>query len=133
MIYVSLKSSPERKVSLKEISEEIKSPLPFTGKIMQTLSKSGVVNSIKGPNGGFYLTEDDKDKVLLADIILAIDGDKHMRGCGLGLDYCNSIKPCPIHDSFSKVRKQINSLIYTTNMHNLAEKIEAGDHFLRNA
>jgi Rrf2 family iron-sulfur cluster assembly transcriptional regulator len=38
---------------LKGISKEIDSPIAFTAKILQTLVKNNIINSVKGSTGGF--------------------------------------------------------------------------------
>jgi len=59
-IYIAQKSSEENKIGIEEISRAIDSPLHFTGKILQSLTRARVVSSIKGPNGGFYITPKQK-------------------------------------------------------------------------
>ena len=94
MIYVAHKSKEGQIVSIKEISENIDSPELFIGKILQGLSKKGFLQSFKGRYGGFYIDEKDA-KASLADIVIAIDGDKMFKRCGVGLDYCSEKRPCP--------------------------------------
>src|SRR5690554_5041392 len=57
VFYIARSTQEGRRVSIREIAEKIKSPEPFLAKILQKLSKEGIVQSIKGPNGGFYLNE----------------------------------------------------------------------------
>ncbi|MCB0485648.1 MAG: Rrf2 family transcriptional regulator, partial [Flavobacteriaceae bacterium] len=54
-LYISIKSIEGSRLGIKEIAKEIDSPEPFTAKILQTLSREGIISSIKGPNGGFFL------------------------------------------------------------------------------
>jgi Rrf2 family protein len=103
MIYVARRSKNGDMVNIREIAEQIGSPELFIGKILQGLSKQGFLQSSKGRKGGFFI-DDSKAAVSLADIILAIDGDKIFTGCGVGLDYCSEKKPCPIHKEYKKVR-----------------------------
>ena len=106
MIYVAQRSSDGGMVNIKEIAENIDSPELFIGKIMQSLSKQGFLQSAKGRNGGFYITEKDARRSL-ADIVIAINGDKMFKGCGVGLDYCSEKKPCPIHNEYKEARKTL--------------------------
>ncbi len=106
MIYVAQNSRNGNMVPIRKISENIDSPELFIGKILQSLSKQGFLKSSKGRYGGFYI--DDKDaRISLADIVVAIDGDKIFKGCGVGLDYCSTTKPCPIHHEYKKARDQV--------------------------
>jgi Rrf2 family iron-sulfur cluster assembly transcriptional regulator len=54
-IYIALQSQESKRVTLKDIAKEIDSPEAFTAKIMQQLVKRGIVDSLKGPTGGFVM------------------------------------------------------------------------------
>ncbi|WP_225974164.1 RrF2 family transcriptional regulator [Arachidicoccus ginsenosidivorans] len=54
-IYIAQQSGEDKKVAIKEIAKGIDSPEHFIAKILQNLSKKGFINSVKGPNGGFYM------------------------------------------------------------------------------
>src|SRR5215510_12751535 len=87
MIFIAQKSRNGQKSGIQEIVDAIDCPEHFIAKILQDLSRKGLVLSAKGPGGGFYL-----DKQLLnqplADIVSAIDGDNLFTGCALGLSQC---------------------------------------------
>lgn len=106
MMFIAKKSDQGVKVGIKEISKGISAPEHFIAKILQDLSRRGLVQSVKGPNGGFFV-DDKSKKNTLADIVKAIDGDKLFTGCALGLKICSEKKPCPLHDAFKVIRKQI--------------------------
>ncbi len=106
MIYVAQHSNEHKMVNIREIAANIDSPELFIGKILQSLSKKGFLQSSKGRNGGFYLSEKDA-RNSLADIVLAVDGDKIFTGCGVGLHYCSEKHPCPIHHEYKKTRKEV--------------------------
>jgi Rrf2 family protein len=110
MMFIALKSDKGLKVGIKEISMGTSVPEAFIAKILQDLSRKGLVQSVKGPNGGFYLDELSK-KRSVADIVRAIDGDHLFIGCGLGLKNCSEKKPCPLHDEFKLIRKRIQFMM----------------------
>ena len=110
VIFISKKSSEGERVGIKEIAKGIDSPEHFIAKILQDLSKRGLVSSFKGPNGGFFVEEG--SDCTIADIVKAIDGDKIFSGCGLGLDYCSESKPCPIHNEFKAVRDELSRILH---------------------
>lgn len=60
-IYISQKGTEEKMVGLAEIAKAIDSPQSFTAKILQRLSRDNkIISSARGPNGGFYITEEMK-------------------------------------------------------------------------
>ncbi|MDV7390516.1 Rrf2 family transcriptional regulator, partial [Arthrospira platensis SPKY1] len=70
MIYLATQVENGGKTNIRDLAVEIDSPEPFTAKIMQTLSKQSLVSSLKGPNGGFFLTEE-QARISLLEIVKA--------------------------------------------------------------
>jgi Rrf2 family iron-sulfur cluster assembly transcriptional regulator len=130
-IYIAEQSLIGRKVSLKEISETIESPSAYTSKILQNLCRSFIINSDKGPTGGFSMDADKMDKIKLSTIVFAIDGDSIYNGCGLGLRKCNEEMPCPVHDQFKIVRDELKKMLDTTTIKTLAVNLDKKLTFLK--
>ncbi|MBL0049254.1 MAG: Rrf2 family transcriptional regulator [Saprospiraceae bacterium] len=103
MIFIELKSSASRKISLNEIAEAIDSPVAFTAKILQKLRKSGLIISTIGARGGFQIEEN--KSITIKEIVIAIDGDGFFNKCILGLNVCSSANPCPAHATYSRIRE----------------------------
>lgn len=130
-VYITLQSLEGRRVSVTEIAEEIDSPVAFTAKILQQLTKNNIVHSVKGPTGGFEIDREDMDDVKLNMIVKAIDGDKIYVGCGLGLKECNANKPCPLHDKFVDIRTNLRTMLQSTSLYELATGLEVGLTYLK--
>ena len=130
LILIAQRSKRGLKIGIKEIAAAIDAPEPFTAKILHDLSKKGLVQSFKGPTGGFYLDKPSLQNSL-ADIVKAVDGDKLFSGCGLGLNYCSEKRPCPIHNEFKKVRKDIFAMLQNAKLGNLQEQLENKLAFLK--
>jgi len=113
VFYVAQRSQEGHKVGIKEIAIHINSPEPFLAKILQRLSREGLIQSAKGPNGGFYFDIDSLNRPL-ADIVVAVEGNDVFTGCGLGLTYCSETNPCPLHKDFKKIRNQLSQMLRAT-------------------
>ena len=125
VMYIAAQSSDGRKVGIKEVADRINSPAHFLGKILQNLSKEGLIQSTKGPQGGFYI-EPDGLKRPLADIVIAIEGTRFLNGCGMGLSYCSQENPCPLHDDFKEIRARLNIMLHKTTIGQFNEKLIQG-------
>ena len=132
MLYIARKSKEGARVGIREISRAIDSPEPFLAKILQDLSRKGLVLSIKGPNGGFYMDRAHL-RISLAEIVTAIDGDQLFNGCGLGLKACNEKKPCPIHYEFKAIRSNLKAMLEATALEQFTENLEKGLFYLKRA
>ncbi|PTR01607.1 BadM/Rrf2 family transcriptional regulator [Mucilaginibacter yixingensis] len=125
VFFVAHKTANGQRVGIKEIAEGIDSPEHFLAKILQDLSRKGLISSIKGPNGGFYLDADALKQPLI-EIVEAIDGDKLFRGCGLGLKQCSEINPCPLHNQFKDIRNSINDMLNDITIGEFNEELMSG-------
>ncbi len=130
-VYIALQSLEGRRVSVAEIADEIDSPVAFTAKTLQLLTRNNIVKSIKGPNGGFEIEREDMDSVKLSIIVKAIDGDQIYVGCGLGLKKCNADQPCPLHDKFVDIRSNLRKMLTSTSLYELATGLEVGLTYLK--
>lgn len=130
-IYIAEQSLIEKKVSLKEVAKAIDSPEAYTSKILQQLSKNNIINSDKGPTGGFSMDKSELEKVKLSTIVSAIDGDSIYKGCGLGLKRCNEKMPCPLHHQFKKIRDELKAMLETTIVMSLTLDLTNGLTFLK--
>ena len=119
-IYVAKHSLRNEKVSLIEVAKHTDSPPAFMAKILQKLTKTGILFSQKGPSGGFFITDDHLATVSLLSIVLAIDGDGIFENCTLGLRRCDDQKPCPMHHNLNQ-----------TSLKSLAEEVSDGVTFLK--
>tara|TARA_R110002167_G_scaffold134051_18_gene319455 strand:- start:106 stop:540 length:435 start_codon:yes stop_codon:yes gene_type:complete len=129
--YIASQSMMGRRVSLKEIAEEIDSPVAFTAKILQQLSKNQIVDSVKGATGGFEIQRIGIDRIKLSEIVYAIDGDNVYMGCGLGLKKCNANKPCPVHNKFVQIRNDLRYMLENTSLYEMTAGLEVRLTFLK--
>lgn len=131
LIFITLKSTDGNRLNVMDIADEIDSPVAFTAKILQELVKGNILTSVKGPHGGFTITNQSARKVRLYDIVKIIDGDTIYNGCGLGLKECSVNKPCPLHDKFMEVRTGLKTMLKETTLQELAEQMDNGGAFLK--
>lgn len=130
MIYVATKSLQGERVKMSDIVEKVGSPEAFTAKILGDLAKNGLIESLKGPYGGFFIRPDQMESTTVIQIVSAIDGNNVFSGCGLGLSECNAQKPCPMHAKFVKVRAELKKSLETTTLIELANGIKSGQTIL---
>ncbi len=131
VLYIVGKSLNEERARIKEIAKEIDAPEAFTAKVLQKLTKKGLLESITGPHGGFYLQEEEMEKIRLIEVVKAIDGADIFEGCGLGLLHCNASHPCPIHQEFREVKEELIQMLSKMSVREMAQSVEREDTFLK--
>ncbi len=119
VLYLTLNSNKSY-ISIREISEALGISYHFLGKIFQELTRWGVVESYKGPNGGIRLTREPKDLTVL-DVYRVLDGLDLFKNCVFGLDKCSDANPCPLHNQWLPVREKIYAILSQTNFEELAK------------
>jgi hypothetical protein len=64
VLYICLKSKNKENIGVKEIAKEIKSPVAFTAKILQSLAKQKIIYLLKDQMADFTLIMIKKIKLL---------------------------------------------------------------------
>ncbi len=132
VIYLALNQEEGKKIGIKQISKDLEIPTPFLGKILQTLAKQKMLLSTKGPHGGFALA-DDADEISLLDIVKIIDGLDVFETCMIGMNTCKSTheagRPCPVHDQFCTLRKDLFNLYKDETIGKIVERIESKEDY----
>lgn len=119
LVYINIQNQEGRSPGIVEISTEIETPQHYMAKILQRLVRLGFIESSKGKNGG-YSFNPEKPDLTLKEIILSIEGDSLFTGCGFGLKQCDEQNPCPLHNSYSPIRKALNRLVNEETIQSLA-------------
>ena len=132
IVYVAMQAAEGKKIGIKEIAKELELPLHFIGKILQDLVRKGIIASVKGPNGGFYLSRSARE-ITIMDVVRVIDGVEAFKKCGLGLKHCSDSHPCPLHNDFKNYRDGLASLFSTKTIQDLVQDIHNGQAFIRNS
>jgi Rrf2 family protein len=79
----------------REIAAGTRVPVGYLAKVLQSLSKAGVVRSQRGPNGGSVLARPAED-LTIYDVVQAVDPIQRIVSCPLGLQSHGSVL-CPVH------------------------------------
>lgn len=124
MVYLASRYTEKGNIGIKEISVDLKLPAPFLAKILQQLVKHKILNSVKGPNGGFSLLKK-PESITMLDIVKIIDGEDLFRNCVIHEGTCAEVKrnkkTCPLHDDYSKIRAYINAMFRERTIAELAK------------
>ncbi len=129
VIFLASKTDQGIKSGIIEIAGIIDASEHTVGKLLQVLVKHGVINSVKGPSGGFYITPSQKRQPII-NIVEAIDGRELFAACGLGLSKCSSRHPCPIHDDYIAVRNLFEIICHKKTIADLGGPVNQGLTYL---
>ena len=123
VLFLAEKAGGNEKFGAKYISEELEIPYHFVAKILQKLSKEGVVSSAKGPRGGFYLTPENL-QANVCRILEVVEVDKIFEPCFIGLPQCSDENPCPVHHIVAPFKEAIMNKFRNQTIAELAGEIK---------
>jgi len=127
--FIALHGNKGNKVGLQDLAQSLDIPRHFLGKIMQDLVRHGIVDSVKGPSGGFFANATTHE-TLLVDILKITDGNLVFTQCALGIKRCNAEYPCPLHHDFAACRNGMLQAVSTKTVGMLAAEVDHGDAYL---
>jgi len=110
-------------VSVRELGNALDISPHFLTKIFQKMTHAGLMRSFRGPNGGVALARP-AGKITLRELVVAIDGPELFTECILGLPGCGQRTPCPLHESWTAVRMEMETMFGSETLEVFAEKIK---------
>ena len=113
-------SQGEQPVSLAAISERQKISLPYLEQLFGKLRRHALVDSVRGPGGGYRLAQE-MGRISVADIILAVDETLDSTQCG-GKENCRDDNKCITHDLWANLNRHIFGYLGAVTIKQLVEE-----------
>jgi Rrf2 family transcriptional regulator, iron-sulfur cluster assembly transcription factor len=107
-------------VTLAGISERQKISLSYLEQLFGRLRRQGIVDSVRGPGGGYTLAQP-MAEISVADIIRAVDEPIDATQCG-GLGNCHDEHECMTHELWMSLNEHIYSYLESVSLDGLVEK-----------
>jgi Rrf2 family protein len=96
--------------SAKEIADHYGIPLPLLSKILQKLTREGMLVSEHGTNGGYRLSRD-PGLISALEVIRAIDGPIILTDCFTEHKPCDHSDRCPVRRPLKRIHEGILRLL----------------------
>ena len=110
-------------VTLAAISERQHISLSYLEQLFGKLRRGKLVNSVRGPGGGYCLARD-MGTVSVSEIILAVDEPIDATQCG-GKENCHDDQKCLTHDLWAALNERIFDYLGGVSLRQLVEKQKA--------
>ncbi len=109
----------------RTISRNQRIPLRFLEQVLRPLKKAGLVESIRGAQGGYLLAKS-PEEISIGDILEAIEGPITPTGCiSAGMDPCwheAELGYCIVKETREAVRSSILQALNATTLQDLCER-----------
>jgi len=109
----------EGPITLSDISQRQGISLSYLEQLFSRLRKQGLVDSTRGPGGGYRLSRD-AHEIPVADVITAVDEKVETTRCG-GLSNCQDDHQCLTHELWTDLSRQIHSFLMGISLGQLVE------------
>ena len=107
-------------ITLSDISKRQGISLSYLEQLFSLLRKSGLVDSARGPGGGYRLARAASD-ICVADVITAVDEKVNAMRCE-GMTNCQDNEPCLTHELWCDLSEQIYSFLRNIDLGQLIER-----------
>ncbi len=102
--------SPDGPVTLNDISKRQDISKKYLGQIVNQLLTVGILESIRGPRGGYILAKPAK-KIRLGMIIRALDGSVAPVRCVDNPKLCNRTSKCATREVWARIKENVDAVI----------------------
>lgn len=113
-------------VSAKFLVDKLSVSDKYLRSLMTKLTKSGLIRSIQGRDGG-YVIHKPLNEIYLIEIIKAVEDVEKYVGCVLGFEECSNENPCALHYKWNKIKEDTNTFLNTTTLNEIVMQ----NHFLK--
>jgi len=119
---IALRKS-DKPVSLAEIAGSQNISQEYLEQLFAKLRRAGLVESTRGPGGGYKLARD-ADEIFIVDIIGAADEPFTVTRCldGDAVEGCQNGEACVTHELWSSLRRQILGFLSAVTLGDVVEK-----------
>ena len=107
-------------LSAKDVADAYGIPAQLLAKIQQQLTKSGLLRSPAGMNGGYALAREARS-ISAYEVILSIDGPFFITSCSKGKTGCELGASCTIKEPLARVNETIAGVLKSISIQDLTE------------
>ncbi|MDH3974291.1 MAG: Rrf2 family transcriptional regulator [Deltaproteobacteria bacterium] len=109
IVHLATKKEGEM-ATIAEIAESQGIPSSFLAKVMQALSRGGIVRAHRGKSGGFSLV-DEPEKVTIRMIVEAVEGPINLNRCLTKPGECDRDTFCGAHPVWREAQEALFSVL----------------------
>ena len=116
-------------VSLADISERQGISLSYLEQLFYRLRKQGLVNSVRGPGGGYQLNRC-SSQIAVADVVCAVNENVDVTKCS-GKDNCQDGEQCLTHSLWEGLSQRIEEFLQNITLADVVAKRDVKEVFQR--
>lgn len=109
---------PDRPVSIKEIAQRQEVSVAYLEQILNTLRRSGLISSVRGPGGGYLLTQGPAH-ISIGTILKELEGPVAITSCMDPGEGCHRADGCVTYTLWHSLGEKIDAFLSTITLDDL--------------
>ena len=122
MVDLAMRGDPGP-VTLASVSERQKISLSYLEQLFGKLRRHQIVESVRGPGGGYFLARPSQD-ISIADIIVAVDEPLDATKCG-GKANCHDDRQCVTHNLWTGLNESVYAYLSAVSLKQVVDSQHA--------
>lgn len=106
---------------LKDIADKQKISEGYLEHILPLIKRAGLVNAVRGVNGGYFLAKAPKD-IKLSEILEAAEGRLSIVDCVAMADVCERNRECVVRELWQEINDQISAIFSSVTLQDIVDK-----------
>lgn len=106
--------------SIKSIAERQSIPEQYLEQLIAVLRREGLVNSVRGAQGGYYLALQ-PGEITMARLMHVLEGPIDLSDCLLDEQYCDKACVCPTRRVWEKLSQSIDEVLGSVTLRDMLE------------
>jgi FeS assembly SUF system regulator len=119
LLLARLAQVPEACVPASQLAEATGLEVPTVSKVLKTLAKSDLVDSVRGVNGGYRLSRA-PEQISVAAIVRAMEGPIALTECALEPGLCSHEVNCQLRGNWQRIGQAVEEALEALSLPDLA-------------
>jgi Rrf2 family cysteine metabolism transcriptional repressor len=108
-------------VLLKDVASQQDIPVSYLENLMGALRAAGLVSTVRGMHGGYYLAKHPSE-IRLSQIVATLEGSISPVECVDDPKHCRRAESCVVRDVWSEVKQAIEGVLESTTLEELVRR-----------
>ncbi len=117
------KGYPATPTNIKQIAERQDVSVAYLEQILNTLRRAGLIQSIKGPGGGYILSAEPSE-ITIGEILRELEGPVAITSCLNPEEGCSRVETCVTHLLWRSLGEKIQDFLTTITLEDLLNEEE---------
>jgi len=113
-------------VTVGDIARRQEIPLSYLEQLFAKLRRGGVIESVRGAQGGYVLARP-ASEITVAEVIRALGEPIAFGDCQTDAG-CGNISDCPTHELWQKLKISMDDILESTTLEDLTKQDKKTDH-----